>query len=925
MIRLPRILTLGLMIGLSPGVEAQQGPAIPPLGGPVRALRSPEEALGNPIGADGFLADYTALRSYWSELADASDRMSVESIGTTSYGQDHIAAILSSPRNLARLSEIRETNVRLALGRDEDESVAAQLANRDPAVIWIDAGLHATESIAGQNILELVWQMVSRDDEEVRRILDHVVLIACPANPDGMEMVARGYMATGQIGRLPVLYQRFVGHDNNRDHYAANQPEARNVSRMLYREWLPQVIYNHHQTAPRGTILFTPPFRDPFNYNIDPLVIRGIELVSAHMNHRFSSEGKPGVISRSGASYSTWWNGGLRTAAYFHNQIGILTEAFGSPDPVEIRQTLNRRLPYSDYPDPVPTQIWHARQTIDYLQTANFAILDLASRFPARLKLDQWRMARRQVAKGSKDHWTATPKLLEIARDRAAKIREGEEVRPAFEDPELRDARHFVLSRGQPDFNAAVRLVRCLRRTGVEVRRLTAPVDLGFQGEAPIGSFVIDAAQAFRPQVLDMLEPQWHPDDLDSGDPVRPYDSSGWTLSMQMGVEVIRVREALEYEGEWIDEVEIAFPAADLPKAQAGWLIDCRDSNAAILVNRLGEVGVEVSVVESPLVIDGGKLPPGAFFIPNSTDAVRVLETGCGELGLECIPLDGAPSVSQRPIGSPRVGVLDVYGGHMATGWTSWALGEFEFDYEVIHPFEVENGDVSDRFDVLLIATGLPPTSERARREQAFRRSNSVVDEELVQKLQAALPPFEDWSGIGAWPTPMTVDVGVANLREFVEQGGRICAFGDAAARLVDLFELPIRKGLLINEEGGSTRPVSSAEWFVPGSLLALDVDLEHPLGFGVADGQVAMFRRSPVFWSEESDRARVIASYASTGELLRSGWAIGADRMRGGAAIMDVPLGRGSVTLFGPDVMYRGQPIGTFRFLFNAIRSGSR
>jgi hypothetical protein len=241
--------------------------------------------------------------------------------------------------------------------------------------------------------------MCSRDDTEVRRILDEVVLLACPVNPDGYELVCNAYRATRSM-TIPVLYQRYIGHDNNRDFYACNQIEAQNVNRVFYRDWRPQIVYNHHQTAPKDTIIFTPPFRDPHNYLVDPMVVRGIEIVSAHMNQRFAAEGKPGVISRSGAPYSGWWNGGLRSTNYFHNIIGILTESFGKPEPTPIGQPLERRLPYGDYPDPVPAQVWHARQTVEYLQTANFAILDYAARYRRELLRDMHTMATRAIARG---------------------------------------------------------------------------------------------------------------------------------------------------------------------------------------------------------------------------------------------------------------------------------------------------------------------------------------------------------------------------------------------------------------------------------------------------------------------------------------------------------------------------------------------
>ena len=271
---------------------------------------SPTAFLGHEVGADHRLCNHTDLLRYFEAIDAASDRVKLVDIGTSSYGRRMTMAVITSPENHQRLEELRQIAVRLCRARDDEQS-AESLVEQGRAVVWIDAGLHANESIAAQNIIELVWQMASREDEEVRRILDEVVLLACPVNPDGLELVANAYTATGSQD-IPILYQRYIGHDNNRDYYISNQLETRNVSRVCFTDWCPQIVYNHHQSAPSGTILFTPPFRDPFNYSADPLVMRGIDWVAGSMNRRFASEQKPGVISRGGAPYSGWCYGGLR-------------------------------------------------------------------------------------------------------------------------------------------------------------------------------------------------------------------------------------------------------------------------------------------------------------------------------------------------------------------------------------------------------------------------------------------------------------------------------------------------------------------------------------------------------------------------------------------------------------------------------------
>ncbi|MCK5940657.1 MAG: peptidase, partial [Planctomycetes bacterium] len=507
-----------------------------PLSTAAAQVPDPVDFFGHEIGADYKLVNYTDMVRYFRAVEAASDRTRLVDIGPTSYGQRMLMAVITSPKNHARLERLREISYTMAHPDGVTREQAEAMAQEGCAVIWIDAGLHATETIAGQNILELVWQMNSRDDQEVRRILDEVVLLATPVNPDGYELVANAYRATRST-RTPVLYQRYVGHDNNRDFYANNQVEAQNISNVFYRQWCPQVMYNHHQTAPRGTIIYTPPFRDPFNYQIDPLVVRGIEIVSAHMNHRFALEDKPGVISRSGASYSAWWNGGLRSTTYFHNMIGILTESFGRPEPTRITQSLARRLPFHDYPQPVGSQLWHARQTIEYLQTANFAMLDYGARFGDDLLMGMYTMAERAIAKGRRDHWTVTPRLVAEARQR--------DDDTVFSDLKWRDPRAYVLPADQPDWSAATRLVRTLWHGGIDIQVAEEAFPLGGK-VMPAGSYVITCDQPYRAHLLDMLEPQWHPDDMRDGKPVPPYDAAGWTLSMQMDVRVERTYEALD-------------------------------------------------------------------------------------------------------------------------------------------------------------------------------------------------------------------------------------------------------------------------------------------------------------------------------------------------------------------------------------------
>jgi hypothetical protein len=865
------------------------------LTGAVAQAPSPVAFFGHEIGADHQLVNYTDMVRWLQAVDAASDRVQLVDIGPTSYGQRMTMVVITAPANQARLERLRTISRQLAQGR-VPAAMARELATEGRAVVWIDGGLHATEAIAGQNILELVWQMVAGDGAEVMRILDQVVLLVCPVNPDGYELVANAYRATGSM-TIPVLYQRFVGHDNNRDFYACNQLEAQNTNRVFYREWCPQIVYNHHQTAPAGTILFTPPFRDPHNFLVDPLVIRGIEIVSAHMNHRFALEGKPGVISRSGAPYSGWWNGGLRSTGYFHNVIGILTEAFGRPEPTPLRPALARRLPSGDYPDPVPAQIWHARQTIDYLQTANFAILDYAARHREEVLLGIWTMASRAIARGSRDHWTPTPRLLAAAERR-------ETPESVFTDPLLRDPRAYVLRSDQPDWSAAQRLARALWRCGVEVHRASAPFDLG-GATMPAGSLVVRCDQAYRAHVLDQFEPQWHPDDVRDGKPVPPYDSAGWTLALQMGVQVERSFEALDGPFELL----VAWPgfAPAAAPAPAEWYrLDGRDSHSLIAVNRLLAAGCEVE----------WNTAGRSYEVRGTARAAAVLAAAARELGVQARGWQRQPQPATRPMRAVRVGLFDVFGGHMPTGWDHWLLREFEFPVQQVWGDRIEAGDLGRDFDVLVFHTGLPGPRDLDR---AARRA----DEQHIPALRAALPPFEDWSDLEARAVRLTGEKSLPALREFVTQGGTLIALGGECEKVVRHFDLPIKVGTHVldpDSEDGERR-TRRDEFYVPGSLLALEVDAAHELARG-ADHELAAMVTGGSVILEVADPAapiEVVARYRRSDPLL-SGWAIGEHHLAGKSAVLCARVGRGRVLLYGPDVTYRGQPLGTCKLFCQGV-----
>jgi hypothetical protein len=863
----------------------------------------PAEVLGFNIGDDYQLATYTQLYDYWQTLASESDRMTVEDIGLTEEGRPQIMAVITSPRNRANIEGYRDIAMQLALAEGLTDEVARTMAEAGKAVIWIDGGLHASEVLGAQQLMETVYQLVSMNDPETLRFLEDVIILAVHANPDGMELVSDWYMRNKnpqarRSGGIPVLYQKYVGHDNNRDFYMSTQSESVNMNRILYREWFPQIVYNHHQTGPAGTVMFAPPFRDPFNYNYHPLVPLSIEAVGTAMHSRFVREGKAGTTMRSGASYSTWWNGGLRTTPYFHNQIGLLTETIGNPTPVDIPLILARQLPKNDIPMPIEPQKWHFRQSIDYSVTANRAVLNYASRNKVDLLYNIYVMGRDNIAKGQQDTWRTDPNVISAANQAArAQGADGRRI-PAsiydevFRNPEMRDPRGYIIPAGQADYPTATKFVNTLIKNGITVHRATESFEVaGTQYGA--GSYVVMTGQAFRAFVLDMFEPQVHPNDFayPGGPPVSPYDNTGWTVAFQMGIDFDRVLDG--FDGPFARIEGFAIPeggAVTGSRNPSGFLFSAQTNDSFLAMNRLLNAGADVYRLPS----GSGNWGPGTFYVTSSRDVRTQVASLASELGLQFEGTRGRVAADAIALKQVRVGLWDRYGGSMPSGWARWVLEQFEFDYELVFPKQLDAGDLRDDFDVLLFVNGAIPSGQSGG-FGGFNRSEDAIPEEFRDRLGS-----------------VSVDDTVPRLREFLDAGGDIITIGHSTA-LGRHLGLDMKNWLVDHDNV----PLSRDDYFVPGSIVQIDVDPTQPVAWGLPDRLDVHFNNSPVY--EMGDGLQPLGWFTGR-EPLRSGWAWGQHYLNGGVTMAQAKVGEGQLYLFGPEIIRRGQPHGTFKLLFNSI-----
>jgi len=827
------------------------------------AVTTPEEQFGHMIGADYILITYTQMVEYWKKLAEESDRMILVDIGKTVEGRTMWMAIITSPKNHRKLDRYKEISRRLALAEGLTDSEAQALAEEGKAVVWIDGGTHADEIVNSQTELELVYQMVSKNDRETLRFLDDVILLTLVTNPDGMDIVGNWYMGDPKnrnTSRLPELFHKYIGGDTNRDHYMSNQPETENINRVLYREWFPQIVFNQHQTGPDGAVLFVPPFRDPFNYDYDPLVVMGIDQVSAAMHSRMIAENKPGSAMRRMANYSTWWEGCLRCGTYFHNSIGILTEINGNPTPMEITFLPEKHLAKNDYPYPIAPQKWHFRQAIEYIMTANLAILDVASRMKDTFQYNRYLMGKNSIEKGSKDYVTITPKriaavMAAIKKDKAKTTRRGiqgdlgyppEYYDDVLHDRAARDARGYIIPSDQADFLTATKFVNVLIKSGIFIDRATRSFTV--EGKTyPAGSYVIKTAQAFRPHIRSMFEPQNHPDDFlyPGGPPIPPYDSAGWTLAYTMGVEFDSIFDGFDGPFERIEGFAEP-PAGEVTKADGtGFLLSHKVNDAFIAINKLLGSGEEVYWLKDPVQAEGKSFPSGTIYIPAKSSTVAKLQEMASEIGLNFEGIDSKPRGKALRLKPVRIGLWDEYGGSRTSGWTRWLLEQFEFPFEVVYPQALDAGSLVSKFDVLIFETGaISPQLDRAGNVE--RRAEQPDPQSIPAK-------YRDRLGF------ISVDKTIPQLRRFLQNGGTILAIGSSTSLAYHL-RLPVANALL---DKRTRKALPMEKYWAPGSVHQVLVDNSNPLAYGMPEKLDVYFNKNPVFQTQPGAAQKGVRSVA--------------------------------------------------------------
>ena len=523
-----------------------------------QSVPSPKSVLGFTPGDDRTIADWSQITNYFEKLDRASDRVSVQTLGQSTLKRPLIVAFISSRENILALPKYKEIQQQLADPRKVTGNTQRDRLLADgKVVVTISCSIHSTEIVASQMSMQLAYELATAPDADTREILENTILLLIPStNPDGIDIVANWYrktLGTAYEGREPPeLYHHYAGHDDNRDWFMLNLKESQLITRLLWHDWFPQIVYDVHQQGSNGSRFFIPPFYDPPNPNISPLLLRQVGLIGHKVAADLQAAGFKGVLTN--ALYDTWWHGGFRTAPYFHNSIGILSEAASARlmtpatvTPEQLARSTTRGMrsateAVTNFPDPWPAGTWRPRDIMDMEMIASRAILSMAAKYRADYLRNFYELGRTNLAL-PENKGDAIAYLIPAgqARDEAVAKMIGTLIDQGVEVFRLDQELHVVLSP-----RALVRTNSIAEKLGTY--RVSGP--LMEMREVPLGSYIVFLNQPQRSNVIALFEPQIYPNRLTAlGEAERPYDVAGWTLPLQMGVEapaVITIRESAQ-------------------------------------------------------------------------------------------------------------------------------------------------------------------------------------------------------------------------------------------------------------------------------------------------------------------------------------------------------------------------------------------
>lgn len=826
-------------------------------------IPSPEKIIGFQPGEEKKLFGWDKITKYFSMLNEKSDRVQVQTLGQTTLGKPFIWALISAPNNLRNLARYKNLQNQAAKPYHLSDADARLLASQNKLVTAVFFNIQGDEIASSQAAVQLAYLLANGNSPEIKSVLDNVIILFIPSlNPDGMQLVVDWYdkyVNTPYEGApVPFLTHHYAGRENDDDWTFANLVETRLVTKQLYQEWFPQVLWGIKKATDRGRRLRIPLTAILPNNSLNQLMVKNSNELQRQIIQKMLQKNVTGITND--AKNFTWSAGKTLNICWWHNMMGITAEVvnsqFGSPIffpkgslRISDHKTNNHHLlKWKE-------GWWRLSDAIDYEIKATMTFL--------------------QTIAAEKDSI-----IYHFCKMNLEEIRKGKEEAPFA----------YIIPAQQPEPVAMVQMVQALMLHGVTVHKVSKDIHTD-EMNLKQNDLVILLSQPLRPYIKNMLDKQQYTQKFyHERNAVRPTPS-GWTLPLMMDVDVYPANKP--FNAALSELTSIRYPRAKLHSQGKGdYLIHHRSNRSFIAVNRLLDENKKVYWLKNEMQIHNATYPPGAIYIPHKELIADKMDFMSQELSLpmEQVKADfsGQPAFRIKKF---KLALYQPWNPTPDEGWTRFLLEQFFFKFQTIYSSNIRKNNLHNAYDVIII----PDMPLDTLIYGNSRNENSMYLPKTPKPYLYGL--MED---------------GIENLRQFVLKGGTLITLNRSCDLPIKRFGIPAENILDFEQ---------TKRFYCPGSLLRIMNNNKEAIGYGMSDNSPAFFLNSRAFKPKPWQHKTNVIAYYSENELLLSGFISGGDILKGAAAVLDIPLGKGRIVLIGFNSQYQAKTPVTYKFLFNAIQ----
>ena len=852
-------------------------------GNETKEIQAPKDFFGFQPGTDRMLLNYESLIEYLQQLADASPQVKMLEIGESPMGKKMYMFLFSSPENIQNIQRLKEINKELAINPNLTGTQLNSYCNEGKVFIMATLSMHSTEVGPSQAAPLVAYKLATTSDSTLIKQMQDVVYMMVPSsNPDGMDMIVEHYMQSKgtkyEGGSFPKVYNKYVGHDNNRDFVTLTQKDNKAIARVYNTEWYPQILVDKHQMGSTGPRYFVPPMHDPIAENVDEKVWNWTWIFGSNMAKDMAADSLTGVTQNS--IFDDYWPGSTETGIW-KNIIAMLTECasvqLAKPVFIEKSELRGGGSGLAEYkksinmPAPWKGGWWRLGDIVDYEISSSLSLIKTGSFHKKDILLNRNALCKGEVEKGKTQA-------------------------PAY----------FIFPAKQHDESELIAMLNLLHEHGVSVFKTT--IQLANKGKIiEQGDYIVPLAQPYRAFIKEVLEKQKYPERYftPGGELMRPYDITSWSLPLHQGVSSYAIDEVVKTIDQNVSEVNFPFEMNwKLPQEDTTLVFPVKNNESFKIAFGALKNEIEVKRVIKDFVAGEVELKTGDFVVSvtkkNSEKIKEILE------GLNVKPVELSEKISEniKTLELPKIALVQTAFHDMDAGWTRFVFDTYNIPFTVLSPGDIKSKELDD-FDVIVF----PDSKKSVLMEGKYKSKDG----------KTSIPAYDP-----KYIKGMEKE-GLQKLMKYENDGGTIISWGESTELFLGMQTINISK----NEKEEFELPVSDISsgiktkgFYAPGTLFNVELLKNHPLTLGMEKIAHVFSEGKPVFATSipyfDMDR-RVIASYQEE-DVVASGYAEKDKLLEGKSAMVWARKGKGNFVFYGFNPQFRASTSGTYKLLFNAL-----